>query len=432
MEIERICSVNAFSLDYKGMMELNVLELKRKYVHDLETNFLPFWEKFMDDSYGGVFTCITNTGDEVISERKYIWSQGRFLWLGCKLIELKKEGILSLSEPWENRMHQTYTFLRNHALMPNRHVVFAVERDGEKIKDEMDKSIFADCFYVLGCNAYARFQQDTDIFEHCLEMYETIKDRVRKNDIPADPYPVPQGFRSHSIPMILLNVANELYETAVQLKVYVEAEILGDIETFLSDIFRLKDGDRIREMYAGDDPDTLLERHVNPGHMIECAWFMLDSFLHLEGRGSNKHINGIERMVNYALTRGWDEEYGGLLRFVDKDGGKPQGECIGTPYESLIMDTWDTKLWWPHSEALYTTLLLYRLTGKEEWLSQYEKIETYTFHTFPNENKTIGEWIQIRDRKGKPLNQVVALPVKDPFHIIRTYIKIICLIEGSD
>ena len=51
------------------------------------------------------------------------------------------------------------------------------------------------------------------------------------------------------------------------------------------------------------------------------------------------------------------------------------------------------------------------------------------FQTFPNENKEIGEWIQIRDRKGKPIQKVVALPVKDPFHIIRNYLFILKLLE---
>ena len=45
----------------------------------------------------------------------------------------------------------------------------------------------------------------------------------------------------------------------------------------------------------------------------------------------------------------------------------------------------------------------------------------YTLKTFPNENPNIGEWIQIRDRKGAPLCQPVGgrLPVKDPYHLLR-------------
>jgi N-acylglucosamine 2-epimerase len=34
----------------------------------------------------------------------------------------------------------------------------------------------------------------------------------------------------------------------------------------------------------------------------------------------------------------------------------------------------------------------------------------------------VGEWRQRLDRKGKPMTTVVALPVKDPFHLPRALI----------
>ena len=50
----------------------------------------------------------------------------------------------------------------------------------------------------------------------------------------------------------------------------------------------------------------------------------------------------------------------------------------------------------------------------------------YVFKVFPN--REIGEWMQIRTREGKPINKLVALPVKDPFHIMRDFIKIVELL----
>ena len=40
---------------------------------------------------------------------------------------------------------------------------------------------------------------------------------------------------------------------------------------------------------------------------------------------------------------------------------------------------------------------------------------------FRTTTKPIGEWIQIGNRQGEPMEKVVALPVKDPFHIIRNF-----------
>jgi N-acylglucosamine 2-epimerase len=93
------------------------------------------------------------------------------------------------------------------------------------------------------------------------------------------------------------------------------------------------------------------------------------------------------------------------------------------------LDDWGSKLWWVHSEALYTTLLLFDRTDDEEFLAWFERVFDYVFATFPNPDKSIGEWIQIRTREGKPQEKVVALPVKDPYHIIRNVILIIELLE---
>ena len=59
----------------------------------------------------------------------------------------------------------------------------------------------------------------------------------------------------------------------------------------------------------------------------------------------------------------------------------------------------------------------------------FEKIYDYTMKVFPNPDKTVGEWIQIRKRDGSPQDKVVALPVKDPYHIIRNIILLIELLE---
>jgi N-acylglucosamine 2-epimerase len=60
----------------------------------------------------------------------------------------------------------------------------------------------------------------------------------------------------------------------------------------------------------------------------------------------------------------------------------------------------------------------------------YQKVHDYSFATFPNPDSAIGEWIQIRDRYGRPRDKVVALPVKDPFHIIRNFLLIIELLQS--
>jgi N-acylglucosamine 2-epimerase len=63
---------------------------------------------------------------------------------------------------------------------------------------------------------------------------------------------------------------------------------------------------------------------------------------------------------------------------------------------------------------------MYRATGNTAFLDWYWQLKDYVDKVFPAE--TGREWIQIRTRTGAPLETVVALPVKDPYHIMRMHI----------
>jgi N-acylglucosamine 2-epimerase len=49
-----------------------------------------------------------------------------------------------------------------------------------------------------------------------------------------------------------------------------------------------------------------------------------------------------------------------------------------------------------------------------------------TFPAGPGE-----EWIQVRRRDGSPLDATVALPVKDPFHIARSFLLLVELLHDD-
>ena len=77
-------------------------------------------------------------------------------------------------------------------------------------------------------------------------------------------------------------------------------------------------------------------------------------------------------------------------------------------------------------------MLLEERTNDEELKSWYQKIFDYTFRVFPNPDENIGEWIQIQTREGKPQTKVVALPVKDPFHIARNILYILLFLYREE
>jgi N-acylglucosamine 2-epimerase len=60
-------------------------------------------------------------------------------------------------------------------------------------------------------------------------------------------------------------------------------------------------------------------------------------------------------------------------------------------------------------------------------LDWFERVHKYAFDHYPVPQ--YGEWIQNLDRRGRKLNASVALPVKDPFHLARSLINCIGLLE---
>lgn len=401
------------------------------YEQHLVQGLLPFWNRALDKENGGIFTCFNNEGTELIRTDKYTWSQGRFVWLWARIASMINQGILrGNAAEYLLQAEKTVLFLKKYAFMESGNCAFIVTKDGEK-KESIsgagyDTSFYADCFVVLGFAEYGRVSRRADIVEDALHLYNRIRQRLQTGDVRSEPYPIPEGFKSHSIPMILLNVSQQLMETLEAVDHPHYGNLRGNCLLYVDQImgeFAMSDH-RIAEILPikGEVPHSVLCRHVNPGHTLECMWFVMITAAKL---GRTELIDQVISVVKKAYELGWDSAEGGLLRFVDSEGGKPKGLETGDTYETLILNTWDSKLWWPHSEALYCSLLAYELSGDREFVALYEKTQHYVFEKFPNPDKQIGEWIQIRDRKGFPLDKVVALPVKDPFHIMRNVLLII-------
>ena len=233
--------------------------------------------------------------------------------------------------------------------------------------------------------------------------------------------------------MILTNVCCELYRTAEQFDPEYAKHLLSRIEQCHREVFEIFQDEHylVHEFrYTdGDFPSHLFGQHINPGHTLEDMWFQLEAGDIL---GTDRFNAEIAQIVKCTMLLGWDTEFGGLYHFIPCDGldtKYPVGEAADEPQMRLVLDDWGSKLWWVHSEAMYTTLLMYCRTGDEAFLDMFYEVFDYTYQTFPNSDPDIREWIQIRTREGRPQEKVVALPVKDPYHIIRNVLLIIELLE---
>lgn len=407
----------------------------------LESEVLGWWSREgADDELGGVRTCFTNRGAPLSSE-KYTWSQGRWAWT-CALVaeEIDAGRLTGDSALWRRRSVRTADFLSQHAFLPDHRTGFRLSELGEKLPDEhgeLATSDFADLFAVLGLAGAARSAgeqpggSDASVATWIAQAEATLESAaasLRHRTAKSAPYPVPTGFRDLAGPMSLLHVAGELHRasasgTASAVLAESRSTLLEGPKAFLGE-------DAWWELRpdAAADHDTLLVRHVTPGHLLELLWMLV----HAGDQHPALTVPDptLTALALRALETGWDQAEGGLLRYVDRDtGAAPTGRLRETPYEALVQRTWDIKLWWVHAEAMYSTALLAVRTGFHELARWADRMREYTLGTFPDPDGN--EWLQIRSRDGSPLDEVVALPVKDPMHIARSLLLLNAL-EGGE
>ena len=410
------------------------------YQNELKSNILGFWlPRCEDKEYKGYVNCFTNSGDKLVSYDKYAWSQGRFVWLFSRLAGTTAPIFTQEERAEFLRLAKSgVDFLMEHVLIGEEdwRCSFLMERDGTHKEvnpgDPLDMSIYADCFVVLGLGMYAAVSKEKEAYWFAKTLYESIVSRVQAGSFNTLPYPLSKKFRAHGIPMILDNTARELLRAAELFDPEYAQQLKKDMEGYAADILMnfTDENEVVHEIITAENEmfPQILGQHQNPGHTIEDAWFLLDAAEICEKPEWKKQIFAIARK---ALENGWDDEYGGIMHFCGINGGEPVGDLTGVADEPMTKQLagWGDKLWWVHSEALYSTIRCYMESGDEVFLKWHDKVFDYVYRTFPNTDPEIREWKQIRRRDGTPEEKVVALPVKDPFHIIRNLILILELLQ---
>ncbi|MEA2064423.1 MAG: AGE family epimerase/isomerase, partial [Gemmatimonadota bacterium] len=388
-------------------------DLLEFYNRELFGNIMRFWMKNgIDSEQGGFFTCFSNDGSELLHKHKFTWSQGRFVWLLSRLYShLEQRG----DRPDEREEYLAAArdgakFLIGNARLENGNCAFILDETGKPIlldengqaraaaeHEGYDLSIYADYFVIYGLGEYARASGDRPSLDYALDLYDHTLQRIESGRYRTDPYPVPTGYKVHSLPMILTETAQELAGAAGQFGLSDRAAALrATADKCVAEIMEnFRQPDRlVLEMIGMDNrpEDTLLGTFINPGHTIEDMWFIMHRALANSDRDLFARCTGTIKKV---LETSWDERFGGLPLFLDRSGQKPQGE-LPPELENHVMaekvrSDWQSKLWWVHSETLYALLLAYGELGEQWALDWYWKAHDYTFRTFPNPDRSVGE-----------------------------------------
>jgi N-acylglucosamine 2-epimerase len=308
---------------------------------------------------------------------------------------------LEHKEEWLTLARHGIEFIRKYGFDKDGRMFFAVTRDGRPLRKR--RYLFTETFGVIALAEYARASGD----DACLDLAKQTMDLTidlynKPGALEPKFYPDALKTRGHSMAMIQINT----------LQVLRSADKNGRydarIDNAIEEVFRyfVKPEKKVLLETVGENGEylgTLPEgRCVNPGHAIETAWFIME-----EGR-HRKDMELVKRalpILDWSLEMGWDDKHGGILYFVDIEGRQP------------VQLEWDMKLWWPHNEAIYATLLAYALTGAQKYSSWFEKILGWSLKHFPD--KEHGEWIGYLHRDGSVALDMKGNCFKGPFHLPR-------------
>ena len=377
------------------MEKTDLRDLAGIYKTELLNNVVPFWlNNSQDKDFGGYFTCLDREG-KVFDTDKFIWLQGREVWLFAMLYNQVEK-----NQEWLDAAIQGAEFLKKFGHDGNLNWYFSLRRDGEPLVEPYN--IFS---YTFASMAFGQLSKATGNREYAEIAKKTFDLVLSKTDNPKGhwnkAFPGTRNLKNFALPMILCNLALEIEH------LLDEAFLKETMETCIHEVmdvfYRPELGLVVENLNAdGTLSDTFDGRLLNPGHAIEAMWFIMDLGVRLNRPELIRKANEIAiRMVEY----GWDEQYGGIFYFMDR---------LGHPTQQL---EWDQKLWWVHIETLITMLKGYQLTGSDESLEWFKKVHDYTWKHFKDAEHP--EWFGYLNRRGEVLLPLKGGKWKGCFHVPR-------------
>lgn len=373
-----------------------------------------FWlSNAMDSVNGGVYTCLDRKG-KIYSTDKSVWMQGRCAWIFAYLCH-----VYGVKEEWLKASESCLEFLENHCINKEcgNRLYFTVTADGKPLRQR--RYCFSEGFYCIANAEYYGVTGKKEHLERAKRAYEMIyalnHGATDPTGLGAKTVAETRSARALADPMIFLNITAVMRRVDPQNKELYDRyskECAADIVRYH---FKPQLGCTLETVGTGGEfmGDITAGRVVNPGHDIECSWFLMEE-ANYEGNGE-LHKTACD-IFRFAFEKGWDKEYGGLLYFFD---------CLGNPPEAYEHDM---KLWWPHNEIIIASLMAYRDTKNEYFAECFSKTLDYVKTYFSD--REYGEWYGYLRRDGKPTEPPCkGSTFKGPFHLPRMLVMMDKLID---
>jgi N-acylglucosamine 2-epimerase len=365
-----------------------------RYRRELLESVLPFWLRHAPDrEHGGYFTCLDREG-RLYDRRKYVWLNGRAAWTFARLYRE-----LEPRDEWLAFSRSCVEFLDRHAFDARGRAYFSLTAEGHPAF--FQRKPYSAVFVALGFLEYARATGELAYREKGIALFRRIVDWVQHPDALGRPLygarPMSQLADIMVIALLALEIA--AVDPAPEFTAWLDWSVEA-VRAHYDPARRI-----LLENAAPWDAtfrDTPEGRFFCSGSAVEVGWFLLHV---LEQRPNAEVERLLLDAMEGSLESGWDREYGGLFYFQDVDG------------RPMLPLEWDMKLWWPHTEAIYASILAYTKTRDAKWLRWLERLDEYAFAHYSDPQ--FGEWFGYADRTGRLTHTLKGNHYKGSFHVPR-------------
>ncbi|MBR4957175.1 MAG: AGE family epimerase/isomerase, partial [Lentisphaeria bacterium] len=313
-----------------------------KYEGELLNSVIPFWEKnCVDREFGGYFTSLDRDGS-VYDTTKYMWMQWRVVYMFAEiyLAGYKKDEYVSIAE-------RGFDFLYKYGRDEAGRYYFALNRQGEPAMAPY--SLFSDCFAAMGCAKLYKITGKKLYAEAAASAMNNYLQRAKSGNSALQWNKSMSGktpYYSLGQYMMMANLGLIMNDCLGSRE--FDSAMDTAVDMVLNKFYSPDFGLVFENMPVNSDKPDLessIGRQMNPGHVLEAMWFLLN---HLEGKpGEEDKVKAICNIIANTFEFGWDKTYGGIYYFMD---------ALGKPHLELQHDM---KLWWVHNEAILAALYGY-------------------------------------------------------------------------
>lgn len=361
-------------------------------------NVLDYWiTHTIDDLEGGFVGEIDSEGNIIKKASKGIILNARILWSFSAV--LNQSFTDAANKACANRAYQYLKYFFKDKETSGVH--WELNYDGNPIDET--KMIIGQAYTVLALSEYYVFSKKEEVKIWAINLFEFIEKRFKFIDGSYANEEIKKGVfnktKTLGSYLHLLEAYTALYR--IYKNEELEKRITYLVETILYKFW--KKDNYISLEFDENWNDT--SKTISFGHNVEVSWMLLEI---VKSFKNDKYVSVVFKKMKNNITSF-------LKEATTFEGAVLSGKDIVSKKVGAELN------WWVQIEAMLACYILYRETGKKNYITSFNKIWSFIKDNFIDKDN--GEWHSKITEKGEKLEAKVAM-WKTPYHIVRMCLKI--------